>query len=148
VFRGRYEHTVDEKGRTSLPRRFREELERAFEDDRLVVTTALEPCLAAYPMSEWRAFEERIAAKSQFDPAVIRLKRAVIASAVECQVDGHGRILLPPALRKHAGIERDVVWAGMTRHIEIWAKDRWDAVESSAREDSEGLSKALADLGL
>lgn len=148
MFRGHYEHTVDEKGRTSLPRRFREDLERAFEDDRLVVTTSLEPCLNAYPMAEWRAFEERVGALSQFDPAVVRLKRAVIASAVECQVDGHGRILLPPVLRKYAGIDKDVVWAGMTRHIEIWAKERWEEVEQRAREDTEALAKSLADLGL
>jgi len=148
VFRGRYEHAVDEKGRTSLPRRFREELNREFEEDRLVVTTSLEPCLSAYPLKEWQEFEARIAQESQFNPAVIRLKRAVIASAQECQIDGHGRILLPPALRIYAGIERDVVWAGMTKHIEIWAKARWDEAERVAREDPEALSASLAELGL
>lgn len=148
MFRGRFEHTVDEKGRTSLPRRFREELQRNFEDDRLVVTTALDPCLAAYPLAEWKAFEDRLAAESQFNPAVVRLKRAVVASAVECQVDGHGRILLPTPLRQHAGIDKEVVWVGMTRHIEIWAKDRWDEAEQTARADTEALSKALTELGL
>ncbi len=131
-----------------MPRRFREELLRAFSDDRLVVTRALENCLVAYPMSEWEAFEARLAEKGQFNRAVIQLKRAVIASAVECKVDSHGRILLPPGLREYAGIEREVVWAGMTQNIEIWAKQRWAAAESDAREDPEALSKSLAELGL
>jgi MraZ protein len=148
VFRGCYEHSVDEKGRTSLPRRFREELLRAFSDDRLVVTRSLEPCLMAYPMSEWEAFERRLAEKGQFNRAVVQLKRAVVASAVECKVDSHGRILVPPPLRAYADIGREVVWAGMTQNIEIWSKDRWDEAERIAREDPAALSESLAELGL
>lgn len=148
MFRGCYEHTVDDKGRTSLPRKFREELMSAYSDDRLVVARSLEPCLMAYPVGEWEAFEQRVAAKGQFNRSVVQLKRAVIASAVECKVDSHGRILLPQALRDYAGIDRDVVWAGMTQSIEIWAKDRWDEAERVAREDPEALSESLAELGL
>lgn len=148
MFRGCYEHTVDAKGRTSLPRKFREELMSSFSDDRLVVARSLESCLMAYPVREWEAFEQRVAAKGQFNRAVIQLKRAVIASAVECKVDSHGRILLPPGLREYAGITRDVVWAGMTQNIEIWAKDRWDDAERLARDDPDALSESLAELGL
>jgi MraZ protein len=148
VFRGCYEHIVDEKGRTSLPRKFREELMRAFSNDRLVVTRGLDACLWAYPISEWEAFEERVAAKSQFSRSVVMLKRAVIASAVECKVDGHGRILLPPHLREYAAIDRDVIWAGMTQNIEIWSKEKWVEAEQAAREDPAALSESLAELGL
>lgn len=148
MFRGCYETTVDEKGRTSFPRKFREELMRVFSNDRLVVTQALDRCLWAYPLTEWEAFEERVAAQGLFSAAVRRLKRAVIANAVECKVDSHGRILLPATLREFAGIEREVVWAGMTQNIEIWASDRWTEVEREAREDPEALSESLAELGL
>jgi MraZ protein len=148
VFRGCYEHTVDDKGRTSLPRRFREDLLNAFSDDRLVVARSLEPCLMAYPVSEWEAFEQRVAAKGQFNRAVLQLKRAVVASAVECKVDSHGRILLPQVLRDYAGITHEVVWAGMTQSIEIWAKDRWEEAERRARENPEALGESLAELGL
>jgi MraZ protein len=79
---------------------------------------------------------------------VLRLKRAVIASAIECKVDGHGRILLPPALREWAGIDRDVIWAGMTQNIEIWAAERWAQAEREAREDPGALGRSLAELGL
>ena len=139
---------MTKKAEPASPRRFREELLQAFSDDRLVVTRGLDPCLLAYPMAEWEAFEQRVAAKGQFNRAVLQLKRAVIASAVECRVDTHGRILLPPPLRAYAGIERDVVWAGMTQNIEIWAKDRWYEAELAAREDPEVLNASLAELGL
>ena len=104
MFRGRYEHTVDPKGRTSLPSRFREILaDRS--DDRLIVTTAIDaPCLIAYPFAEWQRFEERLMALPQFDPAVVKLKRVYVSSAMECSVDRNGRILIPPVLREHAGI--------------------------------------------
>ncbi len=148
MFRGCFNTTVDEKGRTSLPRKFREELMRTFSNDRLVVTRALEPCLWAYPVSEWEAFEERIAEKGLFNPAVRRLKRAVIASATECKVDSHGRILLPPTLREWAGVTREVVWVGMTQNIEVWSADRWANAELQAREDPDALSESLAELGL
>jgi MraZ protein len=148
MFRGSYEQKVDEKGRTSLPRRFREELLRTFSEDRLVVTCSLEPCLWAYPLREWEAFEARVAAQGMFNPVVIKLKRAVIAKAVECTVDSHGRILLPQSLREHAGIEREVVWAGMIGNIEIWARDQWEGVQGEALSDPTGLGKSLAELGL
>ena len=131
-----------------MPRRFREELRRSYSDDRLVVTRSLDKCLWAYPLHEWEAFEERVAAKGMFDRRVVRLKRAVISSAVECKVDSHGRILLPASLREHAGIEREVVWAGMINNIEIWAKDQWERVADDALADPDDLSESLAELGL
>lgn len=148
MFRGSYEQKVDEKGRTSLPRRFREELKQSFDDDRLVVTRSLDRCLWAYPLKEWEAFEERVAARGMFNRRVVQLKRAVISSAVECKVDSHGRILIPASLREHAGIEREVVWAGMIKNIEIWAKDQWRAVEDEALSDPDELGESLAELGL
>ena len=60
MFRGRYEHTIDQKGRTSIPSRFRELLSSKYADDRLIVTSYLDPCLIAYPVAEWQAFEERL----------------------------------------------------------------------------------------
>ena len=76
MFRGRYEHAIDKKGRTSLPARFREVLSAAGES-RLVITSGLEPCLVAYSMSEWLAFEERLSALPQFDPSVAMLRRMI-----------------------------------------------------------------------
>ena len=150
MFRGRYEHTIDGKGRTSLPARFREVLAGAGES-RLVVTTGLEPCCVAYPMREWEAFEERLSRLPSFDPSVAMLKRIYVSGAIECDLDKLGRLLLPSSLREHAGITREVLWAGMGKHVELWDKDRFDALSRTALTDQEkraDMAKRLAELGL
>jgi division/cell wall cluster transcriptional repressor MraZ len=86
VFRGRYEHAVDEKGRTSVPARFREVMS-AHGDVHVVLTSGLDPCLVAYPMREWLAFEDRLAKLPQFDPSVAMLRRIYVSGAVECEID-------------------------------------------------------------
>lgn len=118
MFRGRYEHAIDGKGRTSLPSRFREVL-AASGESRLVITTGLDPCLVAYPMQEWLAFEERLAKLPQFDASVSMLRRIYVSGAVEVDIDKLGRLLVPQNLRDHASLERDALWAGMGRHIEL-----------------------------
>jgi MraZ protein len=150
VFRGRYEHTIDGKGRTSLPARFREVLAGAGET-RLVVTTGLEPHLVAYPMREWEAFEERLARLPSFDPSVAMLKRIYVSGAIECDLDKLGRLLLPSTLRDHAGITREVLWAGMGKHIELWDRERFEALSSAALGDQDKraeMARRLAELGL
>lgn len=150
VFRGRYEHTIDGKGRTSLPARFRDVL-AAQGDSRLVITTGLEPCCVAYPMREWEAFEERLARLPSFDPSVAMLKRIYVSGAVECELDKLGRLLLPSSLREHAGFKRDVLWAGMGKNIELWDKERFEALSKSALADEDkraDMAKRLAELGL
>jgi MraZ protein len=150
VFRGRYEHAIDAKGRTSLPSRFREVLS-ASGDSRLVITTGLEPCLVAYPMGEWLSFEERLSALPQFDPSVAMLRRIYVSGAVDCDVDKLGRILVPQSLREHADLKRDALWAGMGRHIELWAKDRFDAMRTHVLGDDDKrleMARRLAELGL
>ncbi len=147
MFRGRYETTVDQKGRTSLPARFRDVLAEG-NDTRMVITTALEPCLVAYPLSGWKAFEKKLAERPSFDPNVIQIKRFYVASAQECPVDGHGRILIPSGLREYSNITREVVWSGMVSYVELWDQARWKTAFQAAKADAERLGKALADLGL
>ncbi len=150
MFRGRYEHTIDAKGRTSVPARFREVL-AASGDARLVLTTGLDPCLVAYPMQEWLAFEERLSKLPQFDPSVQTLRRIYVSGAVECEVDRVGRILVPQTLRRHAALEREVLWAGMGRHVELWSQAHFDALRSEVLGDEakrQQVARRLAELGL
>lgn len=156
MFRGRYEHALDAKGRTSLPSRFREVLAAANGDDpsadgRLVITTGLDPCLVAYPMAEWLSFEERLARLPQFDPTVATLRRIYVSGAVECELDKLGRILIPHGLREHADLGRQVLWAGMGRHVELWSKDRFEALRRKVVADEDlraSMAGRLAELGL
>jgi MraZ protein len=150
VFRGHYEHTLDNKGRVSLPARFREEL-GVQEDSRtphLVLTCSLHGCLVAYTWDRWLAFEAKIAALPQFNPQVQRLKRVYIAGAVECTLDGHGRLLVPETLRKFADLDRDVVWVGQLDTMELWSLPRWKQAVDEATQDPQSLAQAIAELGL
>ncbi|HSN84778.1 MAG TPA: division/cell wall cluster transcriptional repressor MraZ [Polyangiales bacterium] len=150
MFRGRYEHSIDAKGRTSVPSRFREVM-IARGDSKLVVTTGLDTCLVAYPMAEWLTFEKRLSELPQFDADVVILKRIYVSGAVECEVDKVGRILVPAALRKHARLSRDALWAGMGSYIELWAKESFEDLRNEVLADEDrrlGIAKRLAELGL
>ena len=147
MFRGRYEHTIDAKGRTSVPARYRDVLEASGER-RIVLTSALDPCLVAYTHAEWSAFEDRLAKLPQFDRAVQKLKRIYVSGAVECEIDDVGRILVPPTLRDHARLKKDVLWAGAGRYAELWDKDEWVRHFETTDDERHSMSARLAELGL
>jgi MraZ protein len=145
TFRGQYEHAIDEKGRTSLPARFRDGL-AAFGDVRLVVTKALfDPCLHAYPVRAWEELEAKIAALPQFDPNVVAFRRRYVSAAVECELDKQGRILVPPPLREHAGLVKEVLWAGMGTTAELWSRERWEAAQSMTEAELLSFKSAIAE---
>lgn len=158
MFRGRYEHAIDAKGRTSVPSRFRDQLatdplSHAGADGalRIVLTAGVDPCLLAYPMKVWTAFEEKLSALPRFDPSVVLIRRLYVSSAVDVEIDKLGRLLVPKELRDFAGLEREAIWAGMGDHIELWSKDRFEAARSAALDSEEKraeLSRRLSELGL
>jgi MraZ protein len=135
VFRGVYEHQIDAKGRTSLPARLRETLVGSY-DERLIITTALDPCLHAYPVREWEQLEAALAKRNPMEPGVKTLMRLYVASAQECPLDKLGRVLIPPSLRSHAGLDKDVVWAGMVKVIELWSREGWARAQEEARKEA------------
>lgn len=150
MFRGQYEHAIDGKGRTSVPSRFREVLASRSEP-RLVLTTGLDPCLVAYPMREWEAFEERLGQLPRFDKSVAMIRRIYVSSAVEVEVDKLGRVLIPAPLRAYAAFERNALWAGMGHHLELWSKERFDALRAEVLDDADArlaMAHRLAELGL
>lgn len=151
MFRGRYEHTIDPKGRLSIPSKFREVLAQREDlevgDERLIVTN-FDQCLWAYPVREWKAVEDKVAALPQFKPEVKALQRFFISAASECSVDPNGRIIIPTTLRKYADLNQDVVLVGMTKRFEIWSKEKWQKVFEQAERDLTSIGEKLADLGL
>jgi MraZ protein len=147
MFRGRYEHTIDAKGRTSLPVRYRDVL-ASLAERRIVMTSALDPCLVAYTTGEWSAFEERLSKLPQFDRHVQKLKRIYVSGAVECEVDDSGRILIPPTLREYAGLHKDVLWAGNGKYAELWDKATWKKFFDTTDDERREISARLAELGL
>lgn len=146
MFRGCFEHTIDDKGRLSIPVRFREALESAFVPP-LIVTRQKE-CLVAYPSDEWRLLEARLNEKPYFDSNVQAFRRFFYAPAQECAFDRAGRILVPPTLRSFAALERDVVLAGMGKTFEIWSKERYDAMMGDALANFDAVAQGMGALGL
>jgi len=124
LFRGRFEHNVDDKGRIAIPSRYRESIIDVQTCPTLVITNS-ERCLAAYPLKEWEALETKLASLPQFDPKVTAFQRYFISGAVECPIDKAGRVLLPSNLREYAAIERDCIIAGRLTKFEIWSEERW-----------------------
>lgn len=145
MFRGQFEHAIDAKGRTSLPSRYRDALAAAG-DLRVVLTRAIdEPCLHVFPMRGWEELEAKIAAMPQFDPNVVAFRRRYLSAAVECDVDKVGRILVPPSLREHAHLAKDVVWAGMGKTAELWALEKWKDAEKLSDTELQSLKNAIAE---
>src|SRR5437660_1049519 len=109
MFRGHFEHAIDDKGRTSLPVRFRDVLGSTLQHG-LIVTPALgDPCLDVYPLKAWEELEQKLSSLNAFDDEVIAFRRFYISAAVECELDKQGRILVPPGLRDHARLEKSVL---------------------------------------
>jgi len=137
AFRGSFEHTVDEKGRVSIPAKFREVLTR-LQDDQLVVTKFILNscrCLDVYPQAEWERFEEELKKKPRFDADFIKMENFYLSNAYECSVDKQGRILLPPMLREYAGLKKDVMFAGALEKFRIWDKDTWQKFNEESERD-------------
>lgn len=150
MFRGQHQHAIDAKGRTSLPARFREVLATAA-DSRLMITTALDRYLVAYTMQAWLDFEQQLDAQPQFDKAVTRIRRVYIGGSAECEVDKMGRVLLPQRLRDWAKLDRELLWVGVGKRIEVWQPEAYaaefdDIVESD--EKRAAVEQRLAELGL
>ena len=155
MFRGQYEHAIDGKGRTSVPAKFRDVLDAeghlSASGGRLILTRGLEPCLVCWPLREWTMFEERLAKLPQFDASVAMIRRIYVSGAVDLEVDKLGRVLVPKELRDAAGLSRDALWAGMGRHIELWSKERFDALRTAVLTDEAkraDVAARLAELGL
>ena len=142
MFMGQYEHSIDAKGRAIVPAKYREELGDVF-----YVTWGVDGCLYLYPQHDW----EELARKLQSLPSNQQsrlIQRQLMASASEVTLDKQGRILIPATLRKFAGIEKDVVLAGLLNRIEIWSEEKWNENNNYEEIDMDEIAGQLTELGL
>ena len=137
MFIGTFNHTIDAKGRTSLPAKFREELVAAGEPKVFLIRDPATRSLRALPLSEWRKVEEWAKTVSPFDLKAQRNMLRFVSSAQEIDLDEHGRVLVPAALRAYAALQKDVVWTGMGRDMCLWDSAQYEArmAEEIAPED-------------
>lgn len=143
MFLGDHQHTLDAKGRVSLPAKFRAEM-----TGRLVVAKGLDECLYVYPTEEYQRFVADLLTGSDFDPRKRQLRRFFTSGAVETELDSAGRVSLPANLREYAGLTKEIAVTGNGNRIEIWDADAWAAYNGQTAERIEDLAQGLADAGL
>jgi len=141
MFLGEFTHTIDDKGRLTIPARFRGELAAG-----LVVTRGFDRNLMIFTLVEWQELAQKISDRPLSDESVRAFRRRVFSGAVDLTPDKQGRIVLPPYLREFAGIGDEVVIAGMFNYVELWSVDGWQTVRESI-EDNNDASR-WEDLGI
>jgi MraZ protein len=126
LFRGITSLNLDAKGRLSIPAKHRQRL-GTYCDGKVVVTVdLLDPCLQLYPLSEWEAVERKLIALPSYNRQARYIKRQLIGHSVECELDSHGRILLPPQLRAHADLRKNITLVGQGNKFELWGTAIWE----------------------
>ena len=142
MFTGEYRHAVDGKGRIAVPARFRGQLA-----DGAVVARWLDSCLAIFPMTAWSELAARVGSLPMTDPNARLLQRQLFSGALETELDGQGRVLVPQGLREFAGLEAEALVLGSRDHAEIWAPSRWTDYSRSL-DDPDAFARAIAGLGI
>lgn len=138
MFLGEFEYKLDEKGRVPLPPKFRRELREG-----VVLTSGVEKCIVAYPVSEWKKLATTLTSSSLSRSKLRRLNRALFAAAFSTIIDAQGRISLPMPLRQHAEIEDELVVVGANNYFELWNKDQWQSEKSISQEQAWQIIESL-----
>ncbi|MCF0106683.1 MAG: division/cell wall cluster transcriptional repressor MraZ [Holdemanella sp.] len=137
MFMGEYEHNIDRKGRLIMPAKFRDEL-----GEHVVVSRGLDGCLNVYTMAQWEVVFAKLSSLPSTNKNARHYMRDVLSKTTDCEIDGQGRILIPSSLTSLAKLEKECMIIGVANHIEIWAKDRWKAIEDA---EEEGMFEELAE---
>ncbi|MCW8890978.1 MAG: division/cell wall cluster transcriptional repressor MraZ [Sedimenticola sp.] len=126
MFRGVNKLNLDAKGRLAIPTRFRERLQECCASE-LVVTIDRDHCLLIYPLPEWQEIERKLMKLPSFNKAARNLQRLLVGHATEVEMDAQGRVLLPPALRDFAKLEKHTVLIGQGNKFELWDEALWNS---------------------
>jgi MraZ protein len=141
MFLGEYTHTIDEKGRLTIPAKFRGGLAIG-----LVVTRGFDQNLMLYPLTGWQDMAERIISRPMGDEDVRTFRRRLFSGAVDLTPDRQGRIVIPPYLRSFARLDSEVIVAGMYNYVEVWSTEAWNNVRETIEQSSDAAR--WADLGI
>jgi MraZ protein len=146
LFIGRYEYSIDDKSRVSVPAKFRDVLSSSA-GSRLILTI-LDGCIVAYPYQEWLYIQDKISATGSMSREQRAFLRYFFSGATECTFDKLGRVLIPQALKTDAHIQKNVVIVGVGKKIEVWAKEKWEELVKTATADPDQIATIVSELGL
>lgn len=125
MFKGSSFHIMDNKGRISIPVRYREVLQE--HQDRQLILTNWDGYILAFPQSEWVKVEAKLGELALFRKDYRAFQRFLISGVEECPLDKQGRILIPQNLRDYAKLGRELAIVGLVRNFEIWDRQRYEA---------------------
>ena len=143
MFIGEYQASLDEKGRISIPVKFRSQLKK-----KVVVTRGLDNSLFLYNMDEWKKLAEKLASLPISTANSRGFQRLMLAGAMDCDVDKQGRIVVPGYLKDFAKISKKAVVAGLYNRIEIWSEELWTAYKQQTEAASNSIAEQLGSLGV
>lgn len=134
---------MDEKGRVTMPVKFREELGETF-----YITKGFDECLFVYTEKEWEKFRLKLESNKLTKKDARRIQRFFVASANECNLDKQGRVLVSSPLRDYAEIGKDVVIIGVSNRVEVWSKEKWNEYNIDDEFDISELAEDMEELDL
>lgn len=142
MFIGEYQHNLDEKGRLAIPTKFRASLKKA------VVTRGIDNCLFVFTMDEWLKLAEKLSLLPLSQSNNRAFSRLMLAGAMDLELDNQGRAVLPEYLRKYAGLNKEVVVAGLYNRLELWDKAEWEKYKLASEKNSERIAEQLGSMGV
>jgi len=140
---GEFKHNLDQKGRVSIPAKFRQKFAEG-----LILTRGIDQCVFGFPKSEWEKVVNKITNLPLSQANARAFARLMLSGAFEAEIDNQGRVLIPEVLRKYAHLEKKVVIVGMHNRIEIWDDKKWEEYKKQSEENSEEIAERLSDLGI
>ena len=143
MFIGEYTHTVDSKGRVTIPSVFRDYLQDGF-----VMTKGLDNCLFVYPKDQWKEVEQKLTSLPLTNRDARAFMRFFFSGASKSELDSNGRALIPQNLREYIKIQKELIIIGLSTRLEIWSKEEWDDYNSMADLSYEDIAEKMTELGI
>lgn len=143
MFIGEFTATIDDKGRISIPAKFRTQLK-----SKVVITRGLDNSLFLYTLDEWKKLAEKLASLPISTANTRAFSRLMLAGAMDCDIDKQGRIILPAYLKQFAKISKKLVFAGLYSRVEIWSEELWEKYKSQTEKQSNSIAEQLGSLGV
>ena len=140
---GEFEHSLDVKGRLTMPAKIREDIGEKF-----IITKGLDGCLFGFSKQEWDNFEEKLKTLPLTNKNARDFVRFFLSGAIECEVDKQGRFLIVSNLREYDCLEKEAVITGVGTRIEIWNKEKWKAYNSEENLSADQIAENMASLGM